>query len=106
MKVDRINKTIAVGVPGNACNLRCEYCYVSHQAINQKIEAPTYNYSVEHMIYAFRPERIGGICEIVLCGSAETLLSNEAIELAKGLMRYGHVVTIVSNGYYSQLIHI
>lgn len=104
MKVDRINKTIAVSVPGNACNFRCEYCYVSHSENNKKIEAPIYNYSVEHMIYAFRPERIGGICEIVLCGSAETLLSNEAIELAKGLMRYGHIVTIVSNASLSKQI--
>ena len=55
-------RAITVYVPGNVCNFRCSYCYVSECLRDGHEQAGHFNYSVEHMVEAFRPERIGGKC--------------------------------------------
>lgn len=97
MVYDKIQKAITVYVPGNLCNLRCRYCYVSECLERQHIEKPFFNYSVEHMIMSFRPERIGGIAYFTVIGGGETLLPDEVIPFVKGLLHYGHVVEVVTN---------
>jgi len=96
-KYDRIQKEITVYVPGNICNMRCSYCYVSECLMQGHEEKPKFSYSVEHMVEAFRPERIGGIAYFVVIGNGETLLVPEVVPFVKGLLSQGHVVEVVTN---------
>lgn len=93
----KIRKAVTVYVPGNLCNLRCSYCYVSECLQLGHEEKPRFCYSVKHMIKAFAPERIGGLAYFTVIGGGETLLPPEVIPFVKGLLRYGHVVEVVTN---------
>lgn len=101
---EQINKAITVYVPGNVCNLRCSYCYVSECLQDGHEEIGKFRYSVEHMIYAFRPERIGGRAYITVIGAGETLVPQEVVPFVKGLLRLGHVVEVVTNNTLNQRI--
>lgn len=92
-----IQKAITVYVPGNLCNLRCSYCYVTECLMENHEEKPKFLYSVEHMIEAFRPERIGGIAYLTVIGGGETLIPPEVVPFVKGLLHHGHVVELVTN---------
>ena len=48
------------------CNLRCSYCYVTECLKYSMDGHAEFNYSVEHMIKAFEPARLGGIAYIVV----------------------------------------
>lgn len=95
--VDAIRKAITVYVPGNLCNLRCGYCYVSECLKTEHEKRAEFSYSIEHMIKAFRPERIGGIAYITVIGAGETLIPPEVVPFVRGLLHYGHVVEVVTN---------
>lgn len=69
---NRIKKAITVNVPGNICNLRCSYCYISCSASGELNEKPHFKYPVDHMIEAFAPERLGG----GVCGHSDRLSRN------------------------------
>lgn len=56
------------------------------------------------MIRAFSPKRLGGLAEITVIGSAETLLTQQIIPFVHGLLEYGHVVTVVTNATLSERI--
>lgn len=101
---DRIKRAITVYVPGNACNFRCSYCYVSECLKEGHEEQAHFLYSVEHMISAFRPERIGGIAYITVIGGGETLIPAEVVPFVKGLLRQGHVVEVVTNNTLNERI--
>ena len=66
-------------MPGNICNLRCSYCYVTECLQYSHGVKAQFNYSVEHMIAAFEPKRIGGIAYITVIGGGETLIPQEAV---------------------------
>lgn len=94
-----IMKTITIYIPGNACNMRCEYCYNTECFKYERNTTPArFATSVENMIYAFRPERIGGLAHIVVIGNGETLIPPETVPLCKGLLKHGHIVEVVTNG--------
>lgn len=101
--MDTIKKTITAYVPGNACNLRCSYCYVTECFRKKHINYAYFNYPVEHMIKSFSPERIGGghgkeeLAHIVVIGGGETLIPSEVIPFVKGLLAQGHIVELVTN---------
>lgn len=97
VEYDRIQKEITVYVPGNLCNMRCSYCYVSECLMQGHEEKPCFQYPMEHMIKAFRPERIGGLAYFVVIGAGETLLVPEVVPFVKGLLQMGHVVEVVTN---------
>lgn len=97
MKMDKIKRAVTVYVPGNLCNLRCGYCYVSECLKNGHEERAEFCYPVEHMIKAFRPERIGGLAYFTVIGAGETLLPKEVVPFVHGLLHYGHVVEVVTN---------
>lgn len=95
----KIMKTVTVYIPGNACNMRCEYCYITECFKNESNTTPArFAASLENMIYAFRPERIGGLAHIVVIGEGETLIPPETVPLCKGLLMQGHIVEVVTNG--------
>lgn len=95
--MDKVKKSITVYVPGNVCNMRCSYCYVSECLYLEHREYAKFDYSVEHMVKAFKPERIGGIAYITVIGDGETLIPDEVIPFVKGLLELGHVVEVVTN---------
>lgn len=95
--MDKVQKSITVYVPGNICNMRCSYCYVSECLYVEHKENARFDYSVEHMVNAFDPKRIGGIAYITVIGGGETLIPDEVIPFVKGLLKLGHVVEVVTN---------
>ena len=93
----KIVKTITACVPGTACNFKCKYCYIGN-CCDEDHRTPTkFLYSVEHMIKAFSPERLGGIADIIVIGNGETLLPPEVVPFIKGLLKQGHVVELATN---------
>lgn len=84
---------INASVPGNICNLRCSYCYVE----TNNYQPAKYEYSVEHMLKALSPERLGSTAYISFCSNGETLLHEETIDLIAGCVNAGHLVCVVSN---------
>ena len=99
-----IKRAITVYVPGNVCNLRCSYCYVSECLRDGHEQKGYFNYSVDHMIKAFQPERIGGIAHITVIGAGETLIPPEVVPFVKGLLHWGHVVEVVTNNTLNERI--
>lgn len=100
-----IVKAITVYVPGNQCNLRCGYCYITENfKKNRNDQKAFFNYPVEQMIKAFNPARIGGLAHITVIGNGETLIPDEVVPFVKGLLHYGHVVEVVTNGTLSKRI--
>ena len=87
---------IECAVPGELCNLKCSYCYVS-QVHEEKLERTKFNYSLEHMCKCFSRKRLGGKAIINFCGGGETLIPDEVIELVKYTLNEGHSVCIVTN---------
>lgn len=94
---DKIVKTITVFVPGSMCNLRCHYCYVSQCLDESHLEKPSYDYPLETMIKAFSKKRLGGLAEITVISNGETLMDDTIIPFIHGLLKEGHVVTLVTN---------
>lgn len=105
MKNNKVSRAITVYVQGNICNLQCNYCYYKNSNPTEKPVMAKLEYSLETMIHAFSPERLGGLAEITVIGSAETLLTEQVIPFVHGLLRYGHVVTVVTNATLTERIH-
>lgn len=94
---EKVSRALTVYVSGNSCNLRCPYCYVKNSHPNEIPKPMCLKYPLKQMVRAFDPRRIGGIAEVTVIGSAETLLAKEVIPFVHGLLHFGHVVTVVSN---------
>lgn len=94
---DKMNKLILLFIPTNSCNLKCEYCLVSHTNEWDRSDI-NFKYPVEHIIKALSPERLGGSCFINLTAQGETLLYKDVVKLIDGLLKYGHHVEIITNG--------
>lgn len=95
--LSKVCKKITTYVPGNICNLRCSYCYVSQCQDPEHLVKPHFDYPVEYMVKAFTPQRLGGIAEFTVIGAGETLIPEEVIPFIHGLLRQGHIVEVVSN---------
>lgn len=90
-----VTKAITAMIGGTACNFNCAYCYRKYHGVTEKNTLPQFQYSVEHMVKALSPERLGGIADIVVIGGGETLLPAEVVPFAKGLLAQGHIVEVV-----------
>ncbi len=99
----KIKRFIDCHVPVNLCNFKCDYCMVG-QCNAFKKEYTNFEYPVDTMAYALRPERMGGICAINLCGNGETFLHPQLMDFIKLLLRDGHFVSIVTNGTVTKAI--
>lgn len=84
-------------IPVSVCNLKCHYCYII-QENRRGMKLADLQYSPEHIARALRPERVGGICWISICGAGETLAQPEVIDIARLLLEEGHYVNITTNG--------
>ncbi|MBR3755235.1 MAG: radical SAM protein [Clostridia bacterium] len=99
--MDKIKRYIDCVVPISACNLRCHYCYITHNRLFDTKVFP-FPKTAKEIRKAFSKERWEGTCLINLCAGGETLLSQETVELAKELLEEGHYVMIVTNGTISK----
>lgn len=99
-----VSRAITVYVSGNKCNLNCSYCYVVNSRCDEKTEKVDLKFDLQTMIEAFSVERLGGIADIVVIGSAETLLMEHIIPFVHGLLKHGHVVTVVTNATLTKRI--
>lgn len=91
-------------LPTSICNLKCEYCYLIQENRRGMKKIP-FKYSIEHMCYALRRERVtpnGGLAFFSICGTGETLLQDGCVTLIHGLLEQGHIVNITTNGTISK----
>lgn len=101
---NHVTRAITVYVDGNKCNLNCSYCYISNSRYDGCTEKINLIYDLHTMIEAFSVERLGGIADIVVIGSAETLLIEPIVPFIHGLLEYGHIVTVVTNATLTKRI--
>lgn len=88
-------------LPISICNLECPYCYIIQQN-RRTMMSPRLEYSPKHIAYSLRQDRVGGISYFSLCGTGETMLQPEIIDLAYYLLEEGHYVNITTNGTCSK----
>ena len=84
-------------IPVTVCNLKCSYCYVI-QRNYRNMELAKFKYTPEHIGKCLTQERLGGRCFFSLCGAGETLAQPETLEIAKELLKNGHIINITTNG--------
>ena len=92
-----------IQVPVTTCNLRCEYCYITHHPL-KSAEVKPLKYSLFHIRKALSYERLGGTCLLNLCGGGETLLAPYIVKLTRELLEEGHYVMLVTNGLPTERI--
>lgn len=95
--LDKIKKLILCHVPISACNLRCQYCYIT---LTKSWDAPhpKFRFSPEYIGNALSHERLGGPCFFNMCGSGETLIPSEMPVVIREILKQGHYIEIVTNG--------
>lgn len=89
-------KFIDVMVPIAKCNMKCEYCYLSHLKVELDKVSDFYH-DARYIRYALSQERLGGSAFINLCGVGETLLCDNILEIVRELLKEGHYIQIVTN---------
>lgn len=94
---DSIKRYFDILVPVTSCNLRCDYCYISHHN-HESAEIKPLKYSNSHIRKTLSRERLGGTCLLSLCGAGETLLPHYVVDLTRELLEEGHYVMLVTNG--------
>ena len=95
LQSDDIRFFLSVSVPVKACNLKCDYCYISHHGgvDNDGCVIP----EAVFIRKALSRKRIGGTALINFCGIGETLLCKELSCIVEELLKEGHYVSIISN---------
>lgn len=101
--MDKIVKFIECLVPVTACNLECEYCYVSSQA-KEESRLPNFRYTSEEIGNAFSQERLGGVAFVNFAGAGETLIPKEITDIIFNILKQGHYVNITNNGTITKRI--
>ena len=94
--MDKMKRFIECSVPISACNMRCEYCYVTQ---NGWWNSKKPNFEFKNQIKkAFSKDRLGGVCMVNICAMGETLLFEEVIDVIRDILDNGHYIMVVSNG--------
>lgn len=100
---NKIQRYVECYMDKQACNLRCEYCYVSQRReISNRVRK--FVHTPEFIASALSPHRLGGISLIGLCCDGEPLISDDYVTLIKLLLQEGHYVFLISNGTISKSI--
>lgn len=101
-------KFIDVMVPVANCNMKCDYCYLSHKKVELDNVSDFYH-DAKYIRYALSQDRLGGSAFINLCGIGETLLCKNLENIVDELLREGHYVQIVTNatptGIIEKFVH-
>lgn len=94
--MEKVSKFLECYIPIHACNLRCNYCYVTQ---NNWWNAGKPDFAfVKKIARSFNKDRFGGPCMINLCATGETLLNEEVVKIINYLLADGHYVMVVTNG--------
>lgn len=103
LKLDKPTRFINCYVATQACNLRCEYCYIGQK---RQFDGKLFHriYSIDVMQKATTKDRLGGTCIFNLCAGGETLLGSEIIPVIEMLLKNGHNVSLVTNGTINKAI--
>lgn len=102
--MQKYKKFIECLVPGSVCNFKCHYCYIAQLNGTEHRDTATFPYSPETIAYALRPERIGGLAYINICGVGETLIPKEIPDIVEKILEYGHYVNIYTNGTMTRAV--
>jgi len=98
-----IDKFFECLLPTTQCNIACEYCYII-QENRRDMKQIELDYSVKHIIEALSVKRLGGVCYFSICGTGETFLQRECVDIIKGLLSEGHYVNVTTNGTITRRI--
>lgn len=100
---DKIKFFIGCSVPVFSCNLRCEYCYLTHKGndaykggIKPFLLTPT---EISDILSV---KKLGGPCYFNFCADGETLMHPQIINLVGLLLSQGHYADIITNGLLSK----
>lgn len=96
-------KFVDVMLPTAKCNMKCEYCYLSHLKVELNHVSDFYH-DARYIRYALSQERLGGSAFINLCGVGETLLYDGIVDVVDELIKEGHYVQIVTNATLTNVI--
>lgn len=99
---DKMVKFIDCVVNVDACNLKCDYCYIGQHS-DYKHRIPRFH-SAKYIRKALSKERMGGNVFINFCGTGETLLCKELFLIVKELVEEGHYIQIVTNATIDKMI--
>lgn len=86
---------INLTVPISFCNLQCSYCYVGQH--KDFYEKKPVLYSTEFIRRALSRKRIGGSALLNFCGSGETFLCRQLVDIIEALLDEGHYISIITN---------
>lgn len=103
MNIEKPVRFINCYVPTQACNFRCNYCYIGQKKTFDN-NLFVCKYPIDTMRKATSKERLGGCCIFNLCAGGETLLSPNIIPVIRMLLENGHNVSVVTNGTMSKSI--
>ena len=84
-------------VPTRACNMNCDYCYVTQNKWWGS-KMPDMSLCLSNIEKAFNKDRLGGICMVNICAQGETMLPPQMVTIIKAILENGHYVMVVSNG--------
>ncbi len=93
--LDTLKCFITISVPIEACNLRCEYCYIGQKKEFERKEV--LYHSPQFIRKALSRKRLGGTALINFCGVGETLMCKEIIPILQELLEEGHYISIITN---------
>lgn len=97
MKTVKMKRFIECILPTTACNMECEYCYIT-QNRDRKVKKVDLSLCVEKIGGALSQERMGGVCMVNICAAGETLIPKEIISILRDILADGHYVMLVTNG--------
>ena len=95
--MENINKIILLLVPMSICNLRCQYCYLTHRDKYFENKQFKSEFSPEHVRKALSKKRLGGVAYINVCAEGETLLADNIVEYIRQLLEEGHYIEVITN---------
>lgn len=99
---EKLISFISINVPIDYCNLQCEYCYVGqNQGFFKK---KSLFFSPQFIRKALSRKRINGTALINFCGTGETLLCDELIDIVAELLNEGHYISIITNALVTKNI--
>ena len=93
----KMKKFIECFLPSTACNMKCEYCYIT-QNKERVVKPIDLSRCVNTIGKALSKERLGGTCMVNICAAGETLIPKETILILRNILAEGHYVMLVTNG--------
>lgn len=109
MKIAGLQKQSLIEYPGRisaviflaGCNFRCQFCYVPHLVLPQKIKK--IDPIPEKKIFSFLKER-KGFLEAVAISGGEPTINKELFSFLKKIKKMGYLIELETNGTNSKIL--